>query len=181
MNGKRMLAAAAAAGVVAGALTVGGVALASAGSAQATGATATLAAADFPAGWCGFGGHMGDMMWGGQPVFTAAANYLGLSQTQLRDQLQAGKSLAAVATARGKSVSGLESAIAAAAAAQINASSRLTAAQKTALIAEMKSHLDAMVHATHSVGPGMRGADMPMRDTDAVPGGMGGGMGMGGW
>jgi hypothetical protein len=196
MNRKRVLAGFAATGIVAGAVAVGGVALASAGPTQATAsvsAAATPAAADFPAGWCDFGGgHMGGMMWGGQPVFTAAANYLGLSQAQLRDQLQAGKSLAALATARGKSVSGLESAIAAAATTQINASSRLTAAQKTALIAEMRSHLDAMVNATHSGGAGMRGADMPMRGTDAVPGGMGmggsgmgmggsGGMGMGGW
>jgi hypothetical protein len=130
---------------------------------------------------------MGAMMWGGQPVFTAAANYLGLSQAQLRGQLLAGKSLAQVTTAQGKSVSGLKSAIAAAVTARINADSRLTAAQKTALIAEMKSHIDAMVNATHSVGPGTRGTDMPMRDSGAAPGGMGmggmGGMGIGmsGW
>jgi hypothetical protein len=129
---------------------------------------------------------MGAMMWGGQPVFSAVASYLGLTQAQLRDQLLAGKSLAQVATAQGKTLSGLKSAIAAAVTARINADSRLTAAQKAALIAEMKSHLDAMVNATHSAGPDMRGTDMPMRDAGTVPGGMGmggmgNGMGMGGW
>jgi hypothetical protein len=44
----------------------------------------------------------------------AAAKYLGLSDTELRSQLQSGKSLAEVAKARNKSVDGLKSAIEAA-------------------------------------------------------------------
>jgi hypothetical protein len=41
----------------------------------------------------------------------AAASYLGLSGTQLFQQLQSGKSLAQIATANGKSVAGLEQAM----------------------------------------------------------------------
>src|SRR5712691_8267975 len=44
----------------------------------------------------------------GGSVVQAIANYLGLTTDQLRTQLQSGKSLAEIATARGKSVSGLE-------------------------------------------------------------------------
>src|SRR5262249_54860253 len=41
----------------------------------------------------------------------AVASYLGLSESELRMQLEAGKTLAQIATAQGKSVSGLEDAI----------------------------------------------------------------------
>ena len=42
-------------------------------------------------------------MWSGQqPVMTAAADYLGLSLTQLRTQLQSGKSLADIARSAGQ-------------------------------------------------------------------------------
>ncbi len=61
----------------------------------------------------------------------AAAQYLGLTDAQLQTQLQAGKSLAAVATAQGKTVAGL----------------------KAALVAQFSSTLDAYVNATHP-GPG---------------------------
>jgi hypothetical protein len=61
----------------------------------------------------------------------AAAQYLGLTDAQLETQLQAGKSLAAVATAQGKTVAGL----------------------KAALVAQFSSTFDAYVNATHS-GPG---------------------------
>ncbi len=67
----------------------------------------------------------------------AAAQYLGLTDAQLETQLRAGKSLAAVATAQGKTVAGL----------------------KAALVAQFSSTLDAYVNATHSgfAGPGFGG------------------------
>jgi hypothetical protein len=65
----------------------------------------------------------------------AAAQYLGLTDAQLETQLQAGKSLAAVATAQGKTVAGL----------------------KAALVAQFSSTLDAYVNATHVGGPGFGG------------------------
>ena len=65
----------------------------------------------------------------------AAAQYLGLTDAQLETQLQAGKSLAAVALAQGKTVAGL----------------------KAALVTQFSSTLDAFVNATHAGGPGFGG------------------------
>jgi hypothetical protein len=62
----------------------------------------------------------------------AAAQYLGLTDAQLETQLQAGKSLAAVAAAQGKTTAGL----------------------KAALVTQFSSTLDAYVNATHAGGPG---------------------------
>jgi hypothetical protein len=57
----------------------------------------------------------------------AAASYLGLTEAQLRTELESGKTLAQVAQAHGKSVSGLVD----------------------ALVADAKKHLDAAVSAGH--------------------------------
>jgi hypothetical protein len=85
----------------------------------------------------------------------AAAQYLGLTDAQLQTQLQAGKSLAAVATAQGKTVAGL----------------------KAALVAQFSSTLDAYVNATHSDpgGPGFGGPGF-----GGVHNGFRGGRGFGG-
>ena len=47
----------------------------------------------------------------GHPGPAAIASYLGLTPAQLREQLRAGKTLAQIAVAQGKSVAGLEDAI----------------------------------------------------------------------
>ena len=168
---RRALAAVAATGVASGALAFGGVALASGNSTQSAAAT-TAAAAAAPAatatpqpgsGWChgGPGGMgLGYGMHAGQQVMKAAAAYLGLSQDQLLSQLQSGKSLADVAAAQSKPVSGLKNAILAAGTAQINASTRLSAAQKADLVSELKSHLDAIVNGTFPDGTGPGGTGM---------------------
>ena len=44
-------------------------------------------------------------------ILDAGAQYLGLTEDQLRDQLQGGKSLVEIAQARGKSADGLKSAL----------------------------------------------------------------------
>ena len=157
LNRKRVVTGLAAAGLAAGALTAGGVALASTGPAPAA-ATSASAAPSYGPGT----GHCGGMygMWSGQqPVMKAAANYLGLSLAQLHTQLQSGKSLADIATAQGKPVSGLKNAILAAMTSRINANSALTAQQKAAMIAQVKSHLDTMINTDmdmpHSPGTGM--------------------------
>lgn len=164
-NTKRLMTGLAATGIVTGALAGGGVALASSGPATPT--AATVAATQYGPGWCDYGpglglgaGPMAGAHSGQQPVLSAAATYLGLTQTQLRDQLQAGKSLADVAAAQHKTVDGLKNAILAAVTARINASTQLTAAQKTALIAQAKSHVDTLVTAVHPVGDGPHGAGM---------------------
>jgi hypothetical protein len=151
-NRKRVVTGLVAAGLVAGALAGGGVALAGTGAARAP-ATSTSAEPPYGMGAGHFGGMHG--MWSGeQPGLAAAATYLGLTQAQLRDQLQAGKSLADVATAQGKPVSGLRDAILAAITSRINASTALTAGQKAAILAEVKDHLDTMVNITHPPGAG---------------------------
>ncbi|MGE5289820.1 MAG: hypothetical protein ACM3ML_22060 [Micromonosporaceae bacterium] len=96
---KRVLTGLATAGIAAGVLAGGGVALA------ATGATPAPAAASASSP-CGVGyGQFGGMhaQAGQQTVLSAAAGYLGLTQAELRTQLQAGKSFADVAKAEGKS------------------------------------------------------------------------------
>ncbi|WP_030576456.1 hypothetical protein [Streptomyces anulatus] len=116
-------------------------------------------------------GHQGTMHGGfmGQDApITAAADYLGLSDNDLRAQLQAGKSLADVAKAQGKSVSGLEKSIVAAVKANLDNNTTLTADQKASRLAQVKEHVDEMVNATHTAGSGPMGH------------GMGQGMGMSG-
>ena len=144
----------AAAGLMAGALTAG-VALASTGSAPIS-ATSASATPSYGPGTGNCGGMYG-MQAGQQPVMTAAADYLGLSLTQLRTQLHAGTSLADIATAQGKPASGLKDAILAAMTSRINADTALTAQQKAAMISQVKGHLDTMINRDmdHVPGPGM--------------------------
>jgi len=186
LNRRQALAAVAATGVASGALAFGGVALASTSSARspaaaaaAVAATPAVTATPQPAsGRCdgGPGGAgFGYGMLAGQQVMKATAAYLGLSQAQLLSQLRSGKSLAEVATAQGKSVSGLKNAILAAATSQINASTTLSATRKANLISELKSHLDAIVNGAYPGGPGgpgMRGMGFPGRGAGWMPGGM---------
>ena len=160
----------AAAALAAGVLTAGGVALASTGPAPAS----ATSAPSYGPGSGNCGGMYG--MWSGQqPVMTAAADYLGLSLTQLRTQLQSGHSLADIARAQGKPVSGLKDAILAAMTSRINANTALTAQQKTTMINQLKSHLDTMINMDmdHGTGAGM-GPDMGshMTRTGAPMGGM---------
>lgn len=118
-------------------------------------------------------GGMYGMQAGQQPVMTAAADYLGLSLAQLRERLHSGTSLAGIATARGKQVSGLEDAILAAMTSRINANAALTAQQKAAMISQVKSHLDTMVNVDmdmdHQPGTGM---GWHMTGTGSLMGGM---------
>ncbi|TFD22002.1 hypothetical protein [Cryobacterium sp. TMT2-23] len=89
---------------------------------------------------------------------TAVASYLGLSQTELQDQMQSGKSLADAAQAQGKSVSGLEDAMVAAFKTNLDAANTLTPDQRAAAVAEMKSRIDTMMNTAHSPGEGMGAA-----------------------
>jgi hypothetical protein len=150
---RRMITGLAATGVLAGALAGGGVALASTtGAAQpaaVTAAATTGAAASTAAPAVRKGGtRFLRRHHAGRLVLRTAAGYLGLTPAELLTQLHAGKSLAAVATAQGKSVSGLESTILAAAVKRIDAS-KLTAARKAAVISDVKTNLNAFVNAVH--------------------------------
>jgi hypothetical protein len=168
---KHMVTGLAAAGLMAGALTAGGVALASTGSAPSF-ATSASATSSYGPGTGNCGGRYG-MQAGQQPVMTAAADYLGLSPTQLRTQLHSGASLADIATAQGKPASGLKDAILAAMTSRINANTALTAQQKAAMISQVKSHLDTMINMDMGMGhlPGM-GMGSHMAGTGSPMGGM---------
>jgi hypothetical protein len=151
---RRIITGLAATGVLAGALAGGGVALAStAGSGQPTVAVAaasTSAAASTAAQAADGKGSARFLRrhHAGRLVLRTAAGYLGITPAELLTQLHAGKSLAAVAAARGKSVSGLEGAILAAAVKRVDAS-KLTAARKAAVISDVKTNLNAFVNAVH--------------------------------
>ena len=111
---------------LAGALVGGaGIAVAATGTPQPS--PSSTSSVDPPYGHLGGmagTGDMGDMTgmaFGENSPMAAAADYLGLSLTDLRAELKGGQSLADVSAAHGKSVSGLED----------------------AMIAAMTSHLDA--------------------------------------
>jgi hypothetical protein len=100
---------------------------------------------DFPV----FGGlHRG---FGHFAKLDAAAEYLGLTEAQLRSELQGGKSLAQVATDRGKSVDGLVDVLVAAAKEHLDnavAAGRLTQAQEDEMLAGLKERITSLVNST---------------------------------
>jgi hypothetical protein len=105
----------------------------------------------------GFGGPGHHFFFGDK--LGSAAEYLGLSEDELHEQLRNGKSLADVAEAEGKSVDGLEQAILAGAKSGLDeavANERLTQEQADALYERLQSAVDDIVNGTLR-GPGGRG------------------------
>ena len=81
----------------------------------------------------------------------AAATYLGLSEDALRTQLQGGKSLADVAKAQNKDVAGLKAAMKAAVTKQLDQAvtdKKLTADERTKILADIDSRLDDIINGT---------------------------------
>jgi hypothetical protein len=79
----------------------------------------------------------------------AAATYLGLTEAQLRTQLESGKSLADVAKAQNKSVDGLVQALVDAAKKKLDsavAAGRLTRTQADSILADLKSRITDFVN-----------------------------------
>jgi hypothetical protein len=103
-------------------------------------------------GMCGL--SMGRGATSQATMMTAAAAYLGLSQTELQANLRAGESLADVAKAQGKSVPGLVDAIVGTVKTRLDANTALTAEQKATLLAQVRTHVEAMVSVRHSAGAG---------------------------
>jgi AraC-like DNA-binding protein len=104
---------------------------------------------DFPL----FGGlhHHGLGRGGSFGSLNAAADYLGLTEAQLRTELEGGKSLAQVAGDRGKSVDGLVAALVSAAKERLDASvsaGRLTQAQADEMLDGLRDRIADMVNAT---------------------------------
>jgi len=81
----------------------------------------------------------------------AAATYLGLTDAQLRTQLESGKSLADVAKAQSKTVDGLIQAMVDAAKKKLDAAvaaGRLTQSRADSILSELKSHTADFVNGT---------------------------------
>src|SRR3954471_22660574 len=96
-------------------------------------------------------GHGGPGPFFGGFGLDAAATYLGLSEDALRTQLQGGKSLADIAKAQNKDVAGLKAAMKTAVTEQLDQAvtdKKLTADQKTKILADLDSHLDDFINAT---------------------------------
>jgi hypothetical protein len=137
-------------------LAVGVLAGGAGGVLAATGGTTSAPFAGMSPGHChGPGGMYGMRQSGERPVHAAAASYLGISQTRLQTERQSGKTLAEIAKAQGKSVSGLQDTITAAAKAHLDDNSALTADQKAAITAQMKARLSTMINEGHQPGAGM--------------------------
>src|SRR5579859_182714 len=103
----------------------------------------------------GPGFHHGFGFRGGA-FLDAAATYLGLTDDQLRTQLESGKSLADVAKAQNKSVDGLKQAMIAAVQSKLDQAvkdGRLTADQRDQLLADFKAHIDDLVNGTLPAKP----------------------------
>ena len=86
----------------------------------------------------------------GPGALPAAASYLGLTNQQLFQQLASGKSLAQIATSKGKSVSGLEQAMAAGVKTKLDklvAAKVITAAQEQQILSRLNARLSAEVNA----------------------------------
>jgi hypothetical protein len=107
---------------------------------------------DFPL----FGGfHRGFGHFGFIGKLSAAADYLGLTEAQLRSELESGKSLAQVAQAQGKSVDGLVDAFVAAAKKHLDeavAAGRLTKAQETEMLNGLRDRIMSLVNSTRPGG-----------------------------
>jgi len=122
---------------------------------------ARIESGDYPIfGFGGFGkrdgfGHHGPF----GAKLDAAASYLGLTEAELRTQLEAGKSLADVAKAQGKSVSGLVDALLAAAKAKVAdavKNGHLTQAEADDLISGLKDRITDLVNGVHPQRDGFR-------------------------
>ena len=105
----------------------------------------------------GFGGHLrggpggpgGGMRGIFGPSLTAASTYLGLTEAQIRTQLQAGKTLADIATAQGKTAAGLVDALVTAETAQLDQAVKaghLTAAQEQTILGQLKQRVTDAVN-----------------------------------
>jgi AraC-like DNA-binding protein len=98
----------------------------------------------------GFGhlGHFADL--------DAAADYVGLTEAQLRTELAGGKSLAQVARDHGKSVDGLVDTLGAAAKKKLDAAvsaGRITKAQENEMLNGLRDRITNLVNATGLGGP----------------------------
>jgi len=127
--------------------------------AQADKVASTLAASGLGPGAPGRGPLVGPRGFGGPggAALTAAAKALGMSESDLRTQLRAGKSLAAIAQAKGVNVQKVVDALVAQAKQRLAdavKSGRLTQAQADQRLKDLTAQITAKVNATRPAGPG---------------------------
>ena len=87
----------------------------------------------------------------GGPGTAAIGDYLGLTQAELKADLQDGQTLAQIAVAQGKTVGGLEAAIVADAKTHLDAAvaaGKLTSSQEASILADLGSHVADRVNST---------------------------------
>jgi hypothetical protein len=123
---------------------------------------ARIDSGDLPLGLGGLGHHGGP--FGHFLELDAAADYLGLSESQLRSELSGGKTLAQVARDHGKSVDGLIDAMVGEAKKHLDdavADGRITRAQADSVLADLKQRITDRVNngTFRGAGPGFRGFD----------------------
>jgi hypothetical protein len=132
----------------------------------------------------GLGGPRGGMHDHFQAVLKAAADYIGITQQQLLDQLRSGKSAADIAKANGKTVAGLKTAVLDAAEKQLNQAvkdQKLTQAQANDILDNLKSRIDDLLNRSGLPGPpdggpgGWHGGGPPMGMMGPPPSGSGSG------
>ena len=100
-----------------------------------------------PAGGPGFG----PLGIGPRESLDAAAKFLGLTDDELRTELQSGKSLAGVAKDKGKSTDDLKAAMKSAITAELDQAvkdKRLTADQRTSILSGLDARLDDLINNT---------------------------------
>jgi transposase-like protein len=103
----------------------------------------------------GLGRGAGPLAFGRQSA--AIASYLGITATELRTELQSGKTLAQIATAHGKTAAGLVDAMVAKTKETLDAAvkaGKLTAAQEQQILSNLKPMLTRLVDGT---APALRG------------------------
>ena len=124
----------------------------------------------------GFGGPRGPGELEHHDLFRgldAAASYLGVSEEELRSQLESGKTLAEVANARGKGVDGLVEALVADAKTHLDEGVKegdLTQAQADAMLARLRHGITGMVNGERPDGPPAWGSHEGFRGFDGPPG-----------
>ena len=118
----------------------------------------------------GRGGHHGFV------DFAAAADFIGVTEAELRSSLEDGDTLAEIAKANGKTAAGLVDALVASAKADLDekvTAGRLTEAQRTAILGDLEERLRDVVDGVFSFGVrgGHRGpppADAPAANGSAA-------------
>ena len=127
-----------------------------------------IASSDFPlVGGLHRGfGHFG---FGG---LEAVAGYIGITEAQLRTELEGGKSLAQVATAHGKSVDGLVNTLLADAKSKLDgavSAGRLTTSQETEMLNGLKDRITNKVNSTGMDEPHLFGPAAGFRHSEGPP------------